>query len=68
MIVVFFAIVSPLASGISPAFRTLISILSIVLPFIFLYDAARVLSEHVRFFVDRVAERVAGEIEKGRGP
>ncbi|MEE8403432.1 MAG: NAD-binding protein [Candidatus Hydrothermarchaeaceae archaeon] len=68
MIVVFFAIVSPLASGVSPAFRTLISILSIVLPFIFLYDAARVLSEHVRFFVDRVAERVAGEIEKGGEP
>jgi voltage-gated potassium channel len=64
VLVIFFAVVSPFASGAPTIVKTAIYALSIALPFLFLYDAGRVLSENVRFFVDRVAERVAGEIEK----
>lgn len=64
IIVAFFTVVSQLMPNAPTFVKTVLSVLSIVLPFLFLYDAARVLSENVRFFVDRVAERVAGEIEK----
>jgi voltage-gated potassium channel len=64
ILVIFFAVVSPFATGAPTIVKTTIHVLSIALPFLFLYDAGRVLSENVRFFVDRVAERVAGEIEK----
>lgn len=64
LIVIFFAIVSPFASDVPATVRTILYLLSILLPFIFLYDAGRILSEHVRFIADSIAERVAGEMEK----
>jgi voltage-gated potassium channel len=62
--VIFFTILSPFTAGTPAMARSLLSILAIVIPVFFLYDAGRILYKQVSILVDRVTEKVAGELEK----
>jgi voltage-gated potassium channel len=63
-IVVLFTIISPFTPGAPPLVRNGLSVLGIALPIFFIYDASTILYRYVSVFVDRVSERIAGEVEK----
>jgi voltage-gated potassium channel len=62
--VISLTIISQFTTGAPPLVKSLLSVVTIVIPVFFLYDAGRILYKHLTVIVDRIAEKVAGEVEK----
>jgi voltage-gated potassium channel len=62
--VIFFTLLSPFISGTPTIVRSFFSIVTIIIPILFLYDAGRILYGQLAIIVDRITEKVAGELEK----
>jgi voltage-gated potassium channel len=64
--VIVLSVLSPILSRWHSILGGTLSVLSVLIPLIFIYDAARILYGRMNLLIDRVVERVAGEIEKER--
>jgi len=64
IIVLLLAIVSPFTSGAPALVRNALSVLAVALPIFFIYDASTILYRYLSIVVDRLSERIAGEVER----